>query len=175
VNWPVQRIGNGHGRPSRKPVNINEMFKTMAKWIPPSHSMKDKPSHATSSAAAELPEEIANLPGIDTPSGLRIVQGNVKLYKKLLVIFHNSYGDFAAEYRAAQAQDEDPQATLRAAHSLKSAAGNIGALAVQEKARQLEFACKDASNNVDELVAAVISELQTVIEGLHSLSTGQPD
>ena len=151
-----------------KPVNVNEIFITMAKWITPNNNQKDTNIPATD-ASGGIPPELSELPGVDVAAGLAIVRGNLKLYSRLLSVFLGNYRTFETDFRAAQSNADDPQAALRAAHSLKSAAGSIGARSIQEKAKQLEFACRENKQNIDELVTAVVSDLQPLIEDLSNL------
>jgi two-component system sensor histidine kinase/response regulator len=155
-----------------KPININDMFSTMAKWITPSNPQVTSSKHASS--AKEVSEEIAipELEGIDTATGLAITQGNTKLYRKLLVKFRDSQADFEAAFHQTQS-DEDPEAATRCAHTLKGVAGSIGAKSVQVAAGDLEAATKDnvALDKIEVLLAEVIKALTPVIAGLSALDT----
>ena len=112
-----------------KPLNITQMFNTMAQWITPqdgtaADSTDDQPRGNSST------ETVPELRGIDTRVGMAITMGNAKLYLKLLAKFRVGAGDFDQRFAAALA-DEDPTAATRAAHTLKGTAGNIGAQGVQ--------------------------------------------
>lgn len=70
-----------------KPINVEEMFKIMAKWITPANPVKTEVEHY---------EENVQLPvlaGINTEDGLNRTQGNSKLYRKLLLKFAKSQKD----------------------------------------------------------------------------------
>ena len=121
-----------------KPLDVNEMFKTMAKWITPS-----KKSVTMSPFLLDGPKEEVEIPeidGIDTHFGMKTTAGNLKLYKKLLGKFLDSQKDFGAKFRASL-QDKDPTAPERTAHTLKGIAANLGAKSVQQHSASLEKAC----------------------------------
>lgn len=120
---------------------------------------------ATSTNECLFPE----LPGINTEAGLAIVRGKVALYRKLLHKFRDTQGDFEQQFRAAQADKLDPNAAMRTAHSLKGAAASIGATGIQQAASSLEMGCREQVETIDELLAAVSTELRTVIKGLEGL------
>lgn len=74
---------------------------------------------------------------------------------------------FAETFMRAQ-QSEDPEGATRAAHSLKGAAGNIGAMGIQLAAQALESACtqRDTEKAIQSALKQVINELAPVIDGL---------
>ncbi len=162
-------INSGMNDHIAKPINVREMFTTMARWIKPS-----KPVSAEfSSPIQEVPEE-ADFPvldGIDTNTGLKRTQGNKKLYRKLLLKYSASNKDFLGQFKQAQ-ESSDPEASTRCAHTLKSVSGNIGATNVQEAAAMLESACKEnqPEENIQILVNDVAKKLQPVIESLQELT-----
>jgi len=157
-----------------KPVNVNEMFNTMAKWITPSEPQTGTPVQEAVPESQETVEPVTDLPGIDTAAGLAISQGSEKLYRKLLLRFTDSQRDFATIFRDALATD-DPHEAERAAHTLKGVAGTIGAKGVQAAAQDLEMACNRAVEDKAELLNAVLGELEPVIAGLDELDRSTVD
>ena len=155
-----------------KPLNVAEMFATIAKWIHPKAAAAPA-SQATGSSvgAAGLP----NLPGIDTDAGLNTTMHNAKLYTRLLLKFRDSQHGFEAQFRAALT-DADPELPTRLAHTLKGNAGNIGARGVQHAAGALEQACRDglAAPVLDALLQAVLEALAPVLNGLAALTPAEP-
>lgn len=100
-------------------------------------------------------------------AGLSVVEGDEELYRELLVIFRNS----------APMQLDNLQEALRVgnivaveqeAHSLKSAAANIGARAVSKAARSLEQAAKqhdiDAAHCFSAQLCSAFKELLTFLD-----------
>ena len=118
-----------------KPLNVESMFATMAKWIKPRAA---KPS-LNAGFADGFPDR---LEGIDLAAGLATCMGRRDLYLRLLCKFRDTQTDFAEQFQAAQT-DPDPAAGARLAHSLRGTAGNIGAKDVAHASALLEQACQD--------------------------------
>jgi PAS domain S-box-containing protein len=152
-----------------KPINVNEMFETMAKWITPAHpasAPKGRAKPSTRSADIDL----AKLRDIDVQAGLATVQNNQKLFLKLLQKYHDSQKSFMTDFRNALGGD-DPEAATRLAHTLKGVSGNIGAKAVQAAATELEFACKEglSSEVIEKKLSGVTTALEVVIAEIADL------
>jgi signal transduction histidine kinase/DNA-binding response OmpR family regulator len=159
-----------------KPIKPRDLFTAMAKWIVPSRPATHVAAPAVqaahgSSAGHTGQRELPDLPGINTTAGLATCQDNVALYRRLLIKFRDSESDFAGQFKAAQVED-DPQAASRCAHTLKGVAGNIGASTIQQTAAALELACHEgeAAETIDQLLARVVTALESVLPGLMSLS-----
>jgi len=138
-----------------KPINVDEMFSTMANWIKPSNPAKKTIYHQTGEVEISLPEFSA----IDTAAGLATTQNNSKLYFKLLQRFAKSNQDFLQQFNQAL-NDTDPTAATRCAHTIKGTAGNIGAFELQRAAAKLEHQCELVGGTAD------MPELDSVIEAL---------
>ena len=78
---------------------------------------------AAKDAAAEFPSD---MDGVDIEDGLMRTQGNAKLYRQLLIEFHNSKAGAGAEIGAALASGDDEN-LWRLAHGLKGVVGNLAA------------------------------------------------
>ena len=161
-----------------KPINIADMFNTMAKWITAGRSLESNEAEAsdkkesgnvTSRASADH-NELPDLPGINTELGLSMVQGKQAFYRKILLKFYDKYLNFDQTFRKALLAGDKESITLLA-HSLKSIAGSIGAEAVQQAAISLEQACIDSEDDIDNKLSDVIVELQIVNNGLESLNS----
>jgi HPt (histidine-containing phosphotransfer) domain-containing protein len=157
-----------------KPLNVGQMFNTLAAWIAPAGGQsgiaaKTVGAFASPVSLAGLPP----LPGIDVKAGMATTMNNEKLFTRMLVKFRDSQGQFADMFAAAR-KEADPKAAERAAHTLKGTAGNIGARALQAAAAELEQACKDgkATGEVDALLAKALTELNTVMAGLQQVGAG---
>ncbi|MBB2495718.1 PAS domain S-box protein [Aquipseudomonas ullengensis] len=157
-----------------KPLNVGEMFATLAKWIKPNVSADHPATHTATSSQTD--DELPALPGINIQAGMATTMNNAKLYRRMLSKFRDSQGRFAELFAAAQL-DADPQAATRAAHTLRGTAGNIGAKAVEAAAAELERACNDQApaEKIGELLEHLLAELTPLIEGLHSVgATDKP-
>jgi len=160
-----------------KPLNVSEMFATLAKWIKPAASPENgaappaaRPPVDEPSSAAPLPL----LPGVDVKAGMATTMDNVKLYTRQLVKFRESQGDFADIFRQASV-DSDTSAPARAAHTLKGTAGNIGAHGVQQAAAELEQACKEgaAADRIADALRKTLAALAPVLDGLKQIGLAE--
>ena len=139
-----------------KPINVIEMFGTLARWIRPEGGARSN-----------------CFPGIESAPALEAMMGDETLYRRMLGKFRDQEADFAARFGAAFAA-RDMVTAMRLAHDLKSVSGSLGASGVQEVAAALEQACSDgaSSADIDSLLAAVVARLDPVVAGLRSLEAG---
>jgi CheY-like chemotaxis protein len=132
---------NGH---VTKPIDPDQLFATLQKWIQPSEKRATiqkpdipvKPSKKDKGVSIDeqLPE---SLPGFDLSDGLKRLQGNKRLYRKLLLNLATDYGGAAKDIRAAlDAKDFEHAHSL--VHNLKGLAGNLAATDLQASAVNLE-------------------------------------
>jgi signal transduction histidine kinase/DNA-binding response OmpR family regulator len=151
-----------------KPIDVPDMFATMARWIRPAEAVRQAAA-APAAAVAAPATAAAEFPGIHLETGLASTQGNRKLLLRLLAMFLREQGGFEADFRAALAEGDGAQAT-RLAHTLGSTAGTLGALGVQRAARGLEEACvaADGAAAIEPRLRAVLDELAPVLKGLAS-------
>ncbi len=151
-----------------KPLNVAEMFATMARWIL-SSGRELRPREVTETDAAALPS-LPLLPGIETGAGLERTMGDQRLYRRLLLKFRDAYQDFGSRFQQALA-DPDREAAVRMAHTLKGTAGNIAAVGVQAAAGELEQGCLRgaAPEELAALVVKLEAELSPVLAGLREL------
>jgi len=171
-----------------KPLNVGEMFATIARWVNPDNAPEKGAFHAATTRASgqngAKPFGVAGAPfavlqGIDVHAGLATSMGNEKLYTRLLRKFLQSQADFAALFAAART-DADPTAAARAAHNLKGTAGNIGARGVQAAAAELEHACEASvpdAQRISDLLQMALRALAPVVQGLRAFASqsGEPD
>jgi CheY-like chemotaxis protein len=127
-----------------KPIDPDQLFAALHKWIRPSEKrvqvqqvevpVEPSASHKAVPTGDELPEY---LPGFDLSDGLKRLQGNKSLYRKLLLNFASDYIAVANEIRQAlDAGDFDQAHSL--VHNLKGLAGNLAATGLQAAAVNLE-------------------------------------
>ncbi|SFD49397.1 response regulator [Pseudoalteromonas denitrificans] len=157
-----------------KPINVREMFKTMAHWI--SVEEQEKIPVNESADISEGNIHIPNIEGIDLNAGLEITQGNKKLYKKLLLKFKDSQKGFIQEFNDSLKSDE-ATASERCAHTLKGVAGNIGAKNVQAAAAELEEACRNQATieeifRLRDTLNSLLSKVLTALSLLVNDDTG---
>jgi CheY-like chemotaxis protein len=140
-----------------KPIRVDEMFATLARWVRPAASPARN-----------------RFPGIESQLALAGMMGDEHLYHRLLRMFRDREASFAARFQAACAAGDMRTAT-RLAHDLKSVAATVGAQAVRETAEALERACSNGAGpaDFDSLLSTVTHQLDPVIAGLRSLEAVQ--
>ena len=136
-----------------KPIDPDALFAVLVQWITP--GQRDLPGAFAQKRpveGADAGDVLDGLSGIDTASGLKRVAGNLTLYAKLLVKFHDGYAATADEIRKAL-DDGDQELAVRLAHTVKGVAGNIGADDLQGVAAELEHALRQAqTEGIFELI-----------------------
>jgi HPt (histidine-containing phosphotransfer) domain-containing protein len=152
-----------------KPVDFADLCEVLAKWITPASPTEVA---ALSSAAAEQPDDasVDELPGLDLERGVAMARGKMSIYRRLILRFRETYGDFEPLFRSAQ-QSSDTEAPTRCAHSLKGAAGIICAPGVVEAAAALEACCKHGGSGeeTEERLAVVLSQLAPACDSIDRL------
>jgi CheY-like chemotaxis protein len=132
---------NGH---VTKPIDPDQLFATLQKWIQPGEKraqvQKLEISTEGPEAVQAIPEEDElpeYLPGFDLADGLKRLQGNKKLYRRLLLSFATDYGGAANDIRIAlEAKDFERSHSL--VHNIKGLAGNLAATDLQTATVNLE-------------------------------------
>jgi PAS domain S-box-containing protein len=116
-----------------KPIDVNQLFTTLAQWVSPSGQGPDVTTAPTSPAAPTLP----TIEGLDLNQAMRRMGGNAALIRKLLGRFVQTQNEAAQRIHDALSTGDLNTAT-REAHTLKGLAGNIGAGTIAELAQSLE-------------------------------------
>jgi HPt (histidine-containing phosphotransfer) domain-containing protein len=116
---------------------------------------------------ADQPSPAGATPGLlDDADGIARVLGDRALYARLLRRFHDDYRDGVAPIRSAL-DSGDIALAHRIAHTVKGAAGMIGARVVHRQAGVLELALRDADAGHDGAIDALgtaISDVLRLIE-----------
>ena len=151
-----------------KPVKVEEMFATLARWIRPTAAAPCSPGGLASAPGHNDP--LASLTGIDTRAGVAAMMGDRALYIHLLRMFCERRTGFAERFRGARARGEAATA-MRMAHDLKSVSGSLAVPAVHEAATALEQACVQGADDaaVEALLQAVARPLDPVIAQLKAI------
>jgi CheY-like chemotaxis protein/HPt (histidine-containing phosphotransfer) domain-containing protein len=171
-----------------KPINPDQLFATLQKWIkpvaeraavpknlpasegPPVIDTPLEPDHAVPDED-ELPE---SLPGFDLAAGQSRLMGNKRLYRKLLLDFGANYGGVAIEIREALATMDFKQAHSLV-HNLKGLAGNLEASNLQAAAVEMEKLVRGQSEktvsekDLKEKFAELDYALEQALDAVHTL------
>lgn len=120
------------------------------------------------SGGRHWPEAASLRPMLDLNAGLERLMGERAVYGTVLAQFLATYCR-AGEALRAQIQANDHAAALRGAHSLKGAAGLIGALPVEQAAEALETALRSNSAGSGPALEALETALTALLAVLMQL------
>ncbi len=166
-----------------KPIDPNQLFGTLQKWIQPDKKRVTVEQQREPGAAESLAETVPageglpeSLPGFDLEDGLKRLQGNEKLYRKLLLDFGVKYADTADEIRQAlEAKDLEQAHSL--VHDLKGLAGSLAATDLQTAAVELERLVKGglqkgfSKEKLNQTFAELENALPAALESVRALGT----
>ena len=131
---------NGH---VTKPIDPYQLFSTLQKWIKPNEERVQVQQPRVPVGSPELDKAVseeefpASLMGFDLTDGLKRLQGNKRLYRKLLLNFAADYRESAKDIRIAL-DAKDFMQTHSLVHNIKGLAGNLAATDLQAAAVNLE-------------------------------------
>jgi CheY-like chemotaxis protein len=172
-----------------KPIDTRELFAVLSKWIPARSRPENLPAGESPSAPItlssrpgagddELPD---NLPGFDLTAGLKRLQGNRRLYRKLLLDFNSSYDSTARDIQKALA-DGDMHQVHSLVHNIKGLAGNLSAIRLQSAATEMDSLVKQSISGkrveidpLERCLERFISALEEVLASCRGLKGAAPD
>jgi PAS domain S-box-containing protein len=166
-----------------KPIDPQQLFATLQRWIRPAENrgrpstgQDAMPPAAARETTAPISEPVtrtaadddfpSQIRGFDLSAGMQRLQGNVRLYKKLLRDFAANYATTPAEIKTALASDDMNQAH-HLVHSLKGVAANLAATDLQAAAIELENLVKPGKQKQPpsaELLNSTLTELEGVLK-----------
>jgi HPt (histidine-containing phosphotransfer) domain-containing protein len=168
-----------------KPIDPIQLSATIEKWLKPERKMishegsveeipPKNPEKGMNFKEQEstvlLPEGI---PGIDIATGLHRLDGNRRLYRKLLEDFTKNYARSADEIRMLLEQ-KDTQTALRLAHTLKGVGGNISLDDIRNTAAELETVISTGQEDrCDSLTDQLGREIRYIVQTMENLAPGK--
>jgi len=149
-----------------KPIDVAQLFGTLARWIAP--AMPQDMAEVVAQPEAELPV----IAGLKMAEAMRRVGGNAALMRKLLERFVETQFD-AMQRIVAAIENNQLETAIREAHTLKGLAGNIGAGGLADSAARVEHLLSLGSHDglpqalaactlaLDELVPKIVLAMQS--------------
>ena len=158
-----------------KPISPEALFQVLLKWIPPKEkdvALQNRDVEATATLDDPL-LPLDPLPGLNVKTGLSRIGGDGLAYQHLLKRFQSSYEEFISQLETAFDEDNHTQA-LYLVHTLKGAAGNVGADQLYQISADFEKALQTPTLTVRQRKAYLLSlnrELQQVQQSMTALLT----
>ncbi|MDJ1182222.1 response regulator [Roseofilum casamattae] len=158
-----------------KPIDPQELFAALIRWIAPYDREMDKEIVLKRGGAQRpaleptAPPSIV-LPGFNLEEGLSRLDGNWEVYSHLLKLFYQEYQGFAGQIRTALA-DGDRRTCNDLVHGLKGAAGNVGAQKLYGCTIALEGIWQSGKIRLLTEVPELTILLQTLAEALQSVQS----
>jgi PAS domain S-box-containing protein len=165
-----------------KPIDPNQLLLTLKKWIVSAESGRTADMTEADGEDTSVPSTTETgedplpefLPGFDLDAGLSRLQGNRRLYKKLLLDFASRYAQVAIEIRKALSAGET-SAALNLVHNLKGLAGNLSATELQRASVELESFLSEKGDSQALSEAEVTPKLEslekTLVQALDAVQT----
>ena len=143
-----------------KPVDPERFYGALRRWLP----VRELAPDGAGAAGDEMGrlDRLRGIPGLDVDAGLRTLRNRMSSYLRLLGQFANTHHQDMDLARQCIA-DGNLEEAGRIVHSLKGAAGNLGAVTIRERALALEMAIRDGRPE-DELLHHLL-RLADVLEG----------
>ncbi|MFA5083147.1 MAG: PAS domain S-box protein, partial [Hydrogenophilaceae bacterium] len=129
-----------------KPVVPENLYTTLLRWLVqtsrppmvPAGRPDDEPTDAESTSA-DLPAQLAGIPGLAAERGLALIKGNAAKYLRLLRMFADSHREDMKHVQACLVAGNRLEAR-RLSHGLKGVAATLGAHRVADLATRLDAA-----------------------------------
>jgi two-component system, sensor histidine kinase and response regulator len=148
-----------------KPIDVDQLFATMARWIKPKHP-PSSPLGESVSPRAQRDAPLPPITGLDLPLALRRIGGNVQLARKLIRRFGQTQSD-AIERIQSALDRQDVDTATREVHTTKGLAGNIGATQMSVLAGEVETLLKHgALEDVPPALQAMAQEMEKLLDAI---------
>ncbi len=111
-----------------KPIVVEQLHHALDRWLPQVSELLPQQNENQLKIEPQLDSAVipASIPGLDSHKGLKLLSGNVKLYRSLLEKFVAKQADSIDQIKTHIANN-DWDSARRTAHTLKGLAGNLGA------------------------------------------------
>jgi CheY-like chemotaxis protein len=161
-----------------KPIDPDTLFETLARWITVGTGCRRAPALPAADGGGPREETVLpdGLPGFDLAQGLRRLQGNRTLYRRLLVEFADRHRHEAEELRHALAAGDFDRARHRL-HTVKGVAGNLAAAPLAAASAALEALVRDAErwrpsggSSLEDACAAFTDALELAVAAAGALA-----
>ena len=165
-----------------KPIDIDELYSVMVKWVNPDNVRHSKNKKTNKSTIFQKDIKIPTIPSLNVEEALKRVAGNQKLFMKILNQFAVTNANFQNDI-LDKIKANDPETALRIVHTLKGVSGSIGATNLHEAVKEFEIFLKNNLNDIEtikisiypitEMIKIIISEIEKSQENLAPQKSSQ--
>ncbi|RLD14368.1 hypothetical protein DRI50_05525 [candidate division KSB1 bacterium] len=149
-----------------KPINPDDLFATITRWIKPSNRVIFSPNIVTNQNEDAFHSIFASIPNLKYIEGLQRLNFNSRLYAELLIKFRHNNLDLAKRLHSLLKKGQIKE-FHRQVHTLKSTAGNMGFKTIQQLAAQLEAASTSRNTErIQDLLNKVENEFKILFNYL---------
>ncbi|MCF7483743.1 PAS domain S-box protein [Vibrio sp. J1-1] len=149
-----------------KPINPEELYQALVKWTP---EQINQPNSEEIVSYQVDDVSLENIPGLNVQDALARLNGNRKLYRRLLKTFLAEHVNVVSDIRSTL-HKEDLDTAARLAHTIKGVAGNLGAIELARCAASTERALLDKSlDNLDVLLDEFQDVLKEVMQSVNQV------
>jgi PAS domain S-box-containing protein len=120
-----------------KPINPDEMFGALVKWIKPDTVIQEPKAKSQKPKAKSQDIEIPNIPGLNIEGALKRMNNKKSLYLNILNKFVDNNKEVVEEISSTY-NKKDYDTAKRLIHTLKGVSGNIGANSIHELSKVVE-------------------------------------
>ncbi|MCK6373131.1 MAG: PAS domain S-box protein [Zoogloea sp.] len=151
-----------------KPIDPDRLYSTLLKWLPAGDRAVAVAGANARVEAIDLYARLHEVAGLDIRHGQMISRGRPSFYLRLLSMFIDSHAADPAQLRTL-AEAGDHEALMRLVHSLKGAAGNVGALQASAMASALMADLRGGSPDVLGQAMALADEVDRLVAALRQV------
>ncbi|MDP3291766.1 MAG: response regulator, partial [Sulfuricurvum sp.] len=146
-----------------KPIDVTQLFLTMARWIKPANPQ------GTIIHSPDESEILPDIPELEINNTLIRLGGNIKLLRKLISRFSETQIDAVLRIKEALAL-HNIEVARREAHTLKGLAGTIGAKLIEDHAQTVENMLKEnVTEGRDEAIHTLEIDLINLLSRIKSV------
>jgi len=146
-----------------KPIDPDQLFATLARWIRTRPGERTKPPDRIVSCQDEV--GFPQISGVDHEGALKRVGGNQRLLRNLLAQFVIKEAGASEEVSTAL-RAGDRKLAERLAHTVKGVAANIGIISVSSAAAKLEKAIREEDGALSALLEEFRITLRRQVEAI---------
>jgi two-component system, sensor histidine kinase and response regulator len=155
-----------------KPIELNNLYSSLIKWIPKLSVPLDIPSEPVEKAIKTdlntlLTEQLEQIKGLNTTIGLRNLRGDAVSYLRLLRQFESNHGKDVEKLNHFLSE-HNIELARQLTHAIKGAAGTLGLTPLQEVSTLLEYHLKShPTTTPDKETSRLLEVLTTAFINFH--------